>query len=282
MTGNEFCVRRDVDSGTLSPFAGGKIQNLYLPQSEAELVECLRLLDDGGEPYHVVGNCTNVLFGEKGVKHLVKTGAVNGVSFAGDRVTCAAGASLTRLVVTAAQAGLSGLEGLVGIPATVGGGIATNCGSFGTELGSHVVEVAVWKQGERRVLLPRFSYRGTELFGATVLQAVFRLTQASATDIAKRLDVVRKTRAERQPSEPSLGCVWRNVGGEPAARLLEKLNVKGLRVGGAELSRKHCNFIVNVGGATTSDYLALAALVEERAALELGVSLKKEIRILSD
>lgn len=281
MSENSVCpVRHNVNTGSLSAFGGGVVNALYEPRNVRELTECLRELSACGAPYSVVGACTNVLFcGE--IKNVVSTTLVNNVTVDGCYIRAEAGARLSRLVALSLENGLDGLQYLTGIPASVGGAVAMNCGAFGAEIGDYVLETTILSGGSVKTIQPDFSYRSGNLSGAVVLETVLNLKTADVDELYSVRAEVQKLRREKQPFEPSLGSVWKKVGNVPAAIILEKLQVKGLRVGGASVSEKHCNFIVNDGGATWEDYVTLAGIVEARARDELGVCLKREVVLLT-
>ncbi|HPD02320.1 MAG TPA: FAD-binding protein [Eubacteriales bacterium] len=274
-------VRLNIPSGKLAPFAGGTIGYLFEPETKEELYGAVRALNSKGKKYHIAGALTNTLISSGGIENLVSTKKINYIYFRGNMLIAGAGASLGKIARAALENGLSGLEPLSGIPGTVGGAAAMNAGAFGAEIGDYVTEIEVLSGDSVIRTLPTFSYRKADFLGEAIGEVVLSLNFSEVSS-AELIQKYRSERLKKQPQERSLGSVWKSVKGVPAAVYIEKLNLKGTRAGGAELSTKHCNFIVNKGGATTADFLKLAATVEQAAKEKLGIELEREIKILAD
>ena len=241
---------------------------------EAELweVESIgELLEATAEPYRVLGGGSNLLVADGGVSdRVVKLGrAFNDVRSFGDSADVWLGAAtpLPGLVRRAAEAGLSGLEGLLGVPAVLGGAVAMNAGTRFGEMSDTLQEVELLIDGQVERLDAAslgLSYRHSELpKGAVVTRARLRLTRSSPERVREALSQVDAARCG-QPKVKSAGCAFKNPAGDSAGRLIDVAGLKGLQVGGAQVSQEHGNFIVNTGGATAQDVVELLEQVRAR------------------
>ena len=250
-----------------------------------------------GLPVYVVGRGSNI-FGLDGSHEavLVRPAFTDGPAVLGDEtadggvlVSCGAGISLPVLLAFLREKGLSGMEGLAGIPGTVGGAVAMNAGSFGTSTAESLDSVEIWSGGRLVRLTPddcetgyrHFRPRG--LAGSfLVVSAVFRLSRSTSQDVAAGMQHNFQMKKSRQPiTARSAGCVFRNPAcGVSAGALLERAGFRGRRKGSVALSEQHANFLVNLGGGTSSE--ALALLEEARTAVRAmaGVELDFEVRFL--
>jgi UDP-N-acetylmuramate dehydrogenase len=188
-----------------------------------------------------------------------------------------------KLLAYCREQGLGGLEFLAGIPGTVGGAVAGNAGAWGHGISERLLRLTiVTPEGTRRECASSeldFSYRHMELRGGVVAEAEFSLEPRKPGSIGLRMAQHARDRAERHPlGEPSAGCIFRNAPGHPAGKLLDLCGLKGLRVGGAEVSKLHANFILNRGGATTADVLRLIDIMKEAVRREFGIELEMEVQ----
>jgi UDP-N-acetylmuramate--alanine ligase len=205
----------------------------------------------------------------------------------GNQLHCGAGARLKSVAVEAKRQGLTGLEFLEGIPGSVGGALRMNAGAMGSEMFQTVERVRFMDRGGRvhERLRPEIDvqYRRCELFEKHIaLAAVLNGSPASRGTIEQRMGAFSRKRWASQPAAPSAGCIFRNPEAGPAGKLVEELGLKGLRVGGAAISERHGNFIVNDGNATARDVLDLISLVQSRARAERGVELQTEVQIIGE
>lgn len=252
------------------------------------LAGLLRWARDEGLPAIPLGKGSNVLVPDAGLDAVVfvMAGALAAVEVEAPVVRAGGGASLMSLAVTARNAGLSGTENLSGIPSSVGGAVRINAGAYGTEIFDLLEEVTlVSRAGEARVVLGEaipHGYRWSALCDGddVVAAATLRLRVAERTEIDARLAEVRERRRKALPAGPNAGSVFKNPPGEHAGRLLEACGLKGLRVGGAEVSERHANVIVNVGGATAADVRELMAKMRDAVREKLGVELSPEVEDL--
>ena len=208
--------------------------------------------------------------------------AFRSIERSGEVLTVGAGVKLPLLAKTAKQECLSGVEFSVGIPGTLGGAVKTNAGAFGQMLSDSLTEVTLLSAEGDTVTLPaselKFAYHECALpQGMIVLGAKLRLHPADRISIDRLMTEMTERRRATQPRERSAGSVFRKINGIPAALLIEQTGLKGMRIGGAELSRVHCNFIVNKGGATTADFFAVAEKVKECVASRFGVTAEYEV-----
>lgn len=250
-----------------------------------------------GLPVYVVGRGSNI-FGLDGSHEavLVRPAFTDGPAVLGDEtadggvlVSCGAGISLPVLLAFLREKGLSGMEGLAGIPGTVGGAVAMNAGSFGTSTAESLDSVEIWSGGRLVRLTPDACETGYRHFrprglagSFLVVSAVFRLSRSTSQDVAAGMQHNFQMKKSRQPiTARSAGCVFRNPAcGVSAGALLERAGFRGCRKGSVALSEQHANFLVNLGGGTSAE--ALALLEEARTAVRAmaGVELDFEVRFL--
>ena len=241
-----------------------------------------------GVPCAVVGNGSNLLVPDEGFPGLVLRTADGPAVREGNALRAPAGALLSRVALTALEEGLTGLEFAHGIPGTVGGAVVMNAGAYGGEI-AQVLQSSAASDGEGNVLSltreqHRFGYRRSvykDQPGWLCEEAVFVLTPGDRPAIRGRMDDLAARRREKQPLDrPSAGSVYKRPEGMFAGKLIEDCGLKGCAVGGAQVSEKHAGFIVNRGGATCADVLALMDRIEETVFARFGVRLEREVRVL--
>ncbi len=243
------------------------------------LASCRRV----GVRCRVLGAGSNVLVSDQGLRGAVvkPVGSLAGIEVAGETVRAGGGARLDGIAVAAAEAGLAGAEFLAGIPGTVGGGLQTNAGAFGRSLSDLVERVTVLdRDGSVRELGTgdiAAGYRQPVVgAGPVVVEVVLRLVRGTPEPV----EAVRERRRAKQPGEPSAGSYFKNPEREPAGALIDRCGLKGRRAGGAQVSEKHANFIINTGGARCADVLELAQVVKATVEEETGILLEEEVQIL--
>jgi UDP-N-acetylmuramate dehydrogenase len=268
--------------------AGGSAALFAIPESTEDVIELLTCLDREGVPWFLLGGGTNVIFANGGypgcVVHLGRRFARIKVQ---DDSTILAGASasLSELVEISAAHGLAGMECLAGIPGTVGGAVFMNAGTRSGEISDVLQEVRIFN-GEEILWLGAdklgLSYRSSNLSEShVILEARFRLAPAREEEVRSRIRVLKDNRGATQPLDlPSTGCWFKNPAGDSAGRLIDEAGLKGERCGGAQVSEVHANFLVNLGGASASDFITLAQRVRETVREKFGVVLEEEVRIL--
>lgn len=242
-----------------------------------------------GVPFQLLGLGSNVLAPDAGLPGVVArlTGELKRVRIRGRRVSAGAGVALAQVARRAAKAGLAGLEALSGFPSTVGGAVHMNAGCYGTEVKDVLVSARLVElDGTRRriaVTELEAAYRWTILkrTGAIVTRALFELAPGEPAALVARIDELNARRWQSLPSGvANAGSVFRNPPGDFAGRLLDECGLKGARIGAAEVSPKHANVIVNTGGATARDVVALMRRMRDVVAGRFGVTLVPEVVLL--
>ena len=269
---------------------GGPADVLVNVVSADEIAVALHAAKNAGAPVTIIGNGSNLLVRDGGIRGLVLrvAGGMNAIRREGDHLIVEAGASLASVAAFARDEGLCGLAELGGIPGTVGGGVLMNAGAYGAELSQVVAQVeGIHLADGRRVSYPAdrlsFSYRHSALMDTDVVvtQATLALVPGDPEAIRARMEACARARREKQPLNlPSAGSTFKRPEGHFAAKLIDDCGLRGLTVGGAQVSEKHAGFVVNVGGATARDMLELMRQIEQRVFEQTGVQLEPEVRIL--
>ncbi|WP_438351618.1 UDP-N-acetylmuramate dehydrogenase [Paenibacillus sp. FA6] len=270
---------------------GGPADALIVTDTREQLRELLTLLHRHHIPWIQVGRGSNILVSDKGIRGVViKLGSgLEYANFQGETVTAGGGCSLVRLSVLAGKHGLTGMEFAGGIPGSVGGAVYMNAGAHGSDV-SRIFKSAeiVLETGELVTCTAeemQFAYRHSVLHEnkGIVVNATFGLSYGERREIAAALATFKERRRRTQPLQsPCAGSVFRNPPGDYAARLIEAAGLKGYRVGGAEVSLQHANFIVNTGQATAEDVLTLMHEIQEKISTEYGISLMPEVFIVGE
>ncbi len=270
----------------LAPFTsfrlGGPAQALARPRSLEELARLVRRCADDAAPFRILGGGSNVLVRDEGVSGVVARlthSAFTAVEAKGNRVRAAAGATLADLISFAAGRGLAGAESLIGIPGTVGGGLRGNAGSKSGDIGRLVRRLEVMDGRGQIHVRDRddlsFGAVGSGLEEPIILAAELELEPDSPDSLLKR---IRKFWIQKKAHQPlsfqPAGRIFRDPRGQPADQLIEQAGLQGTRVGGAEISDRHANYIIAHPGATARDVTRLIELMRSRIAEQLGVELQ--------
>ncbi|MBQ9048098.1 MAG: UDP-N-acetylmuramate dehydrogenase [Solobacterium sp.] len=265
---------------------GGNARYVAYPENFLSLEGLMRVIAENGIPYKMIGKGSNLLCADRPFEGVVirLDRHFTDCYFDGEYVTAEAGASIIALAYEAMKNGLSGLEFASGIPGTVGGVIFMNAGAYKSSVADIVDSVSVYRDGKIEWLSPEecaFAYR-TSIFQQhpewIVLAARFRLAHEDQNAIRSLMDSRRERRMASQPLDfPSAGSVFRNPMDTPAWKLIEGIGYRGRQIGGAKVSEKHVNFIVNVGGATAADFATLADEIIEKVRETYGVDLHMEV-----
>lgn len=265
--------------------AGGKAKWMVFPKNVDALVELIRNLKALEIPYMILGKGSNVLFSDKNYKGvIIKLDQLDSVTWRGNKVTAGAGVSLIKLAMMACKKGLSGLEFATGIPGTVGGAIYMNAGAYKSDMGYLVTSVKVLTPSLRIITMVnrelQFHYRTSFLKthpGYICLEATMKLKPGKREEIEDLVRERKERRLATQPLEyPSAGSVFRNPEGLFAGKLIEDLGYKGLAKGGAMVSDKHANFIINKKNAKAQDIKDLIDFLQEEVKKNYGIELKVE------
>ncbi len=268
---------------------GGPVAGVCYPVSTVDLSSLLKALSCLTIPWQVVGRGSNILVADSGLAGVVillgaELGRIQPLAGEG-LIHVETGRSLAGLIDWCAERGLSGLEFAAGIPGTVGGALKMNAGAWGHEM-SEVVEAAELMSREGGISRHEFqpgelSYRSWPGLGKNIITAViFRLRSASPEKIKARCRELSRRRREKQPNMASAGSFFKNPHSEAAGRLIEAAGLKGLKSGGAMVSTKHANFLVNNQGATAQDFRRLMRLVQEKVKAASGIDLEPEVRLM--
>lgn len=287
-----------IENAPLAPLTtlkiGGPADVMYTPVDLVDLQHFLKNLPDN-IPYIVLGEGSNLMLRDGGIKGVVvrMDKALNSVDVSGIEVVAGAGATGGKVARSAREFNLTGAEFLCGIPGSVGGALKMNAGAYGHETVDILKEIQiVTRQGELQNISPealKFSYRHSEIpEGALFTQATFILKKGDKDDIRSRMREINKNRATSQPlNMPSSGSWFKNVTlpngtKKHAWQVVEEAGCRGMRIGDAQVSEKHCNFFVNLGSATAKDMQKLTEKVEAQVQDTLGITLEREVRFIGE
>ena len=268
---------------------GGPAAVFIQPAQEDQLCSAIALCRELSVPYYVLGNGSNTLFGDKGWNGAVicLAGLRGEVHQEGDNLWAPAGMPLNMLCMAALRASLTGLEFAYGIPGTVGGAVYMNAGAYGGEMKDVLVSVRHLNAQGEIVETPAseldLGYRHSifEDNGDCILSAQVRLAPGDAQKISEQMNDLMGRRRDKQPlDKPSAGSTFKRPVGAFAGALIDQCGLRGYRHGGAAISEKHCGFVVNLGGATCADVLALCQEVQTIVKEKTGFTLEKEIRVV--
>ena len=269
---------------------GGAAQYFIEPRDEDELAEVVRRCGDNELPLRVLGFGSNLLVSDKGVKGaVVKLGSdyFKQVDFAGDTITARAGADLGKLVLACTEKGLAGMEGLTGVPGSVGGAVKMNAGGSFGDIGSVVEKVILMDRAgnvfEKSKPELVFDYRRVNITAKIILAAELALVESDPEQILKSVQEIWIYKKNNQPlNTKNSGCIFKNPRGVSAGALIDRAGLKGLQRGGAKVSEKHANFIVAERGCTSDDVLGLIKEIQEKVAEQFDIELEREIEIWQD
>lgn len=271
---------------------GGPADVLVNIDSAAEISVALRAARAAGVPVTIIGNGSNLLVRDGGIRGLVMriSQPMSAITREGDTLHVQAGATLPAVAGFAQRSGLEGLAPMAGIPGTIGGAVIMNAGAYGGEMSQVVTRVDAIARSDGKPIRFEgralgFAYRHSAMMdaGVIVTDVTLRLTPGDPDAIARRTEELLVARREKQPLEyPSAGSTFKRPEGAFAAKLIDDAGLKGLRISDAQVSEKHAGFIVNLGSATASDILALMAEVQSRVLAASGITLEPEVRILGE
>jgi len=267
---------------------GGSADIMVLPKSQEEILSVLQLFDR--EEIFVMGRGTNLLVTSKGIRGVVMKIADNfsGIEYDGVKAIVKSGTSLSSLVRQSSERCLGGIEFLGGIPGALGGAVTMNAGAYGGEICDFIEEVVLGCSAGIVTLSADemdFSYRSSIIsrMPFVVLEAKLRLENCDAEESRCKVSELNTKRREKQPLEyPSAGSAFKRPEGGYAGELIEKAGLKGLSIGGAQVSEKHAGFIINKGGATPEEILDLITEVQKRVRAHSGILLEPEIKVVGE
>jgi len=273
---------------------GGSADAVIYPRMLGELRKAVDFLQSRGVPYLPLGNGTNLIVKDGGYRGVfISLERMNGFRFRNEErsagmLTAEAGFDLADLVRNAAEAALAGVEFLAGIPGTLGGAIRMNAGAYGHDI-SEIVRTVYLVNGKADLVTLgredlRFRYRGLELPpGSVIAGADLELRRDSTKDIRRRMKDILEQRKKKHPQGiRSAGSIFKNAPGMPAGRIIEESGLKGMRIGDAQVSEMHGNFIVNLGSARAADIIAVMEAVRKKVLESKGVLLEPEVEVVGD
>jgi UDP-N-acetylmuramate dehydrogenase len=282
------CVREKVPLAERTWFKlGGAAQYFAEPASQDELVTVIRRCHDEGLQVRLLGGGSNVLVRDEGVPGMVvslSNRCFSNVAISGSTVTVGGGAKLPNVITATVGAGLAGLEPLVGIPGSIGGALHGNAGTQAGDIGQWTSRATVMTRGGAIVIRERedlvFAYRQSSLDELVILDARLELEEEDSDEITKRMQkqwIFKK--ANLPMAHENTGCIFKNPRGMSAGMLIDQAGLKGERVGEAEVSQRHANFIIAHPGATSRDVLKLIDVVRSRIVERMGIELETELEI---
>src|SRR5579864_3818757 len=279
-------LRRASSLAELTSLGIGGTTDLLRIHKHESIPGLLSLLDAQGVPHRFLGGGSNLLVSDGELPWVVLQLASPepDVVLEGNFAQVDAAADLGRTVTYCAKHDLGGMEGLIGVPGTVGGALRMNAGAYGMQIGTYVREVKLYRAGERKIEILRgdqisFEYRHTSFAPDDMMLAVkLELPSKPYQEILQGIRLCNEKRRASQPlGQKSAGCIFKNPQGGSAGRMIDELGLKGTSVGDARVSDRHANFFVNAGKASAKDMLALIADVRERVRRSFGVILENEV-----
>jgi UDP-N-acetylmuramate dehydrogenase len=278
--------RAGVPLATKTSLEIGGTSDLLVIREHDALPELIGLLKQAGMPHRFLGGGSNVLLPDGELPWVILQLARRDpdVRIAGTSVNVDCAADLGRMVTTCAKNNLGGMEGLIGVPGSVGGALRMNAGAYGTQIGSFVREVQVYRAATGRIETLRgaeinFEYRHTSFAPDDIMLSVrLELLSKPCSEILQGIRICNEKRRASQPlNQKSAGCIFKNPPGGSAGRMIDELGLKGHSVGDARVSDRHANFFINAGHATQADMLELINDVRKRVRERYGVELEEEV-----
>jgi UDP-N-acetylmuramate dehydrogenase len=289
MTMTTFGVRGEPLAPHTSLRIGGPADFFLRVASQKDLLDAIQVARENELPVFVLGGGTNVLVADRGIRGVVLQNGWRESKVDGDIVTASSGTELAHVAAVAARAGVAGLEWMATVPGSVGGAVHGNAGAFGTETADVLVDAElvdlngdVWTATVDEL---GYAYRTSTLQGTPIVcvRARFRGRAGDRATAVKRIKEMANERIKKQPlAQPNTGSIFRNPPGDFAGRLIEAAGLKGHTIGGAMVSEKHANFIVNANGATANDVRALMKLVQDEVAKRFDVKLVPEVEVVGE
>ena len=271
--------------------AGGKADYLVMPSNEEQVRDLVLLSKKENVPYYVMGNGSNLLVRDQGFKGVIIQIArkMNQIRVEGETIYAQAGALLSKIAAQALGEGLTGFEFASGIPGTLGGAVMMNAGAYGGEMKQVIVNACVLTSAGEIAVIPvdlmELGYR-TSVFAKNqdiVLSAQLKLEYGNEAVIREYMDELKEQRVSKQPLEyPSAGSTFKRPEGYFAGKLIQDAGLRGFQVGGAQVSEKHCGFVINKDHATATDILSLMEQVSDKVEAKFGVRLDPEVKIIGE
>lgn len=267
---------------------GGNADYYFEPESIDDLKYIIHFFNNLNIPIFIIGSGSNLIIRDGGFRGLViNLKNLNRIEINNNYITAYAGVKLTKVSSVALNNSLKGLEFACGIPGTVGGAIIMNAGAYGNEIKDVLDELLILRNNELIKLKKDnilFDYRKTSLYSDDiVIYAVFKLEHGNKQEIIDRVKYLQEQRSLKQPLDyPSCGSVFKRPKGYFAGKLIQDCGLQGFRIGDAEVSLKHANFILNKGNATSRDYIAVLEHVRNEVYNKMGILLEEEVKIIGE
>ena len=266
---------------------GGPADYFIRPQNNEQLAQVVKRCNDNRVPIYVLGYGSNLLVSDEGVRGAViqlKSDNFSQITFAKEQVTAGAGVELSKLLLTCAKKGLSGLEPLAGIPGSIGGAVRMNSGGNFGDIGTVIESVTLMdKNGkvfEKKKPELQFDYRQTNITAKFILEARINMAAGDPEQITKTIKEIWVYKKNNQPLNTiNSGCIFKNPRGLSAGAMIDRTGLKGLQAGGAIVSEKHANFFIAQKGCTSKDVMQLIDMVKEKVLKQFNVELELEIEI---
>jgi len=266
---------------------GGPAKYFFVAERNSDIIKAVKLARESQIDYFILGNGSNILISDLGFDGLVIKMENNKIDFNENIVTAESGVKVQKLIRETISRNLSGLEHLIGIPGTVGGGVAGNIGTPNQWIDEHIIDVTILDDQGEQIILPKsqcdFSYRYSRFKNndtEIILSARFRLLPSSQKIIQQKVKDFLEKRSHQPVNQPCAGSIFKNPEGHKAWKLIDEVNMRGKKVGGAKVSEEHANFIINTGRATAEDVVVLISLIKQQVRDNLGVQLNEEIKYI--
>lgn len=276
-------ILKNVSASELTTFkGGGEVSFVVYPKNIEALKNVAKVFREYEITPRIIGKGANTIIDDDGIKiPMISLKYLNNVEIDGNKMKVGAGLSSSALLKKCIDEGMTGLEFLAGMPATVGGLVKMNAGACGEEIKNKIIGCEMLYEGSIVDTLPKFAYRKGEFIGI-LTSVTFHLDIGEKEEIQNAIKSNLQQRRQRQPVEPSCGSVFKSYLGKPAALYIEETGLKGTHIGGAQISKKHCNFIVNNGDATAQNFMDLVELIEDNVHYQLGAKLEREFLYLKE
>ena len=284
-------IRENVRLAPYTTFnIGGEAKYFLEVEEREQLIEAIEVSKENNIPFFILGKGSNLLISDEGFNGLVIKVNFKKINVEGERVVCGAGVLLNKLVKRLTEESLLDLEWAIGIPGTVGGAIRGNAGAFGGSMIDNILEVEVLRLNPEIEIRKynkeelKVDYRDS-IFkkekNVVIISASFNFKKGNKEEIEKKVSEYLNYRKEKHPvSFPSAGSIFKNPQDKSAGELIEKCGLKGKKIGGAKISEKHSNFIINIGNAEAKDVLDLISLAKKEVKDKLGIELEEEIELV--
>ncbi len=265
---------------------GGPADLLMLPSDKEDAISLSVYLQQNSVDYSVIGNGSNILVNDAGIREIVINfeQGLKQIKLVSGLVEVESGVLLARFVDFCIQNGKQGVEKLAGIPGTIGGALVMNASAYKSEISSHIVDVEVIRDGKPVRVKKQdasFAYRTSAFINDIIISAVFDLPEGDIDEMQKtRIEYLQKRNLSQPLNYPNSGSIFKNPTGYYAAKLIEDAGLKGLKIGEAQISEKHANFIVNLGNAKAQDVLDLIQTCKEIVKQKFDVNLELEVKLL--